>query len=102
MGEAPPSTSCLFCPKSIVITFFSNYNKGYKVVITGDFMRDTKNELLQVRLSELEKQVIRDKADILGLSVADYVRECCIFSNVTAEFMRKLHATSIQARTENV
>lgn len=56
-------------------------------------MSETKNELLQVRLTELEKTVIKDKAEILGLSVADYVRECCIFSNVTAQFMMKMHLT---------
>lgn len=57
-------------------------------------MGEIKNELLQVRLSELEKTVIKDKADLLGLSVADYVRECCIFSNITNEFIRKLHMYS--------
>lgn len=54
-------------------------------------MEDTKSKLLQIRLSELEKSVIKDKAELLGLSMADYVRECCIFSNTTEMFMKKLH-----------
>lgn len=54
-------------------------------------MKDTKSELLQVRLTALEKSVIKDKAELLGISIADYVRECCIFNNATAMFMQKLH-----------
>ena len=54
-------------------------------------MKTNKSELLQVRLSELEKQVIKEKADLLEITVADYVRECCIFNNVTYEFMKRLH-----------
>lgn len=54
-------------------------------------MKNTKNEVLQIRLTELEKSVIKDKADILGMTVTDYVKECCIFSNATQIFINKLH-----------
>ena len=51
----------------------------------------TKTEVLQIRLTEKEKQVIKDKADLLQITVTDYVKQCCIFSNATREFMEKLH-----------
>jgi uncharacterized protein (DUF1778 family) len=54
-------------------------------------MKNTKNELLQVRLTELEKSVIKEKADLLGITITDYVKECCIFSNTTDIFMKRLH-----------
>lgn len=55
-------------------------------------MKNTKSEVLQIRLTELEKRVIKDKADILGMTITDYVKECCIFSNVTQMFITKLHS----------
>ena len=55
-------------------------------------MKNVKDELIQIRVSQLEKSVIKDKAELLGLSVTDYIKECCIFSNATAELMKKLHA----------
>jgi hypothetical protein len=55
---------------------------------------DLKDDKIQVRLSKLEKKVIKDKAELLNLTVADYVRECCIFNNVTDMFMKKLHASN--------
>lgn len=54
-------------------------------------MESKKSELLQVRLSKSEKEVIKEKADLLGISISEYVLQCCIFSNVTAMFMDKLH-----------
>lgn len=54
-------------------------------------MKNIKNEVLQIRLTELEKSIIKDKADILGITVTDYVKECCIFNNVTQMFIAKLH-----------
>ncbi|MEG1482886.1 plasmid mobilization protein [Clostridium sp.] len=36
-------------------------------------MKNSKSEVLQIRLTELEKKVIKDKADILEMSVTDYV-----------------------------
>lgn len=56
-------------------------------------MKNTKSEVLQIRLTELEKRVIKDKADILGMTITDYVKECCIFSNVTQMFITKLHTS---------
>jgi len=53
-------------------------------------MKISKTEVLQIRLTELEKNVIISKAELLGLSISDYVRECCIFSNTTAEFIKRL------------
>ena len=53
-------------------------------------MKTIKTEVLQIRLSELEKSVIKDKAELLGLSVTDYIKFCCIFSNATAEFMKRM------------
>lgn len=55
-------------------------------------MKNIKNEVLQIRLTELEKCVIKDKADILGITVTDYVKECCIFNNVTQTFIANLHS----------
>ena len=52
---------------------------------------EKKSEILQIRLTELEKTVIKDKAELLGLSLTDYIKECCIFNNTTAEFIKKLH-----------
>lgn len=46
---------------------------------------------IQIRVSELEKSIIKDKADLLELSVTDYIKECCIFNNATDIFMNKLH-----------
>lgn len=57
-------------------------------------MGEGKSTVLQIRLSELEKQVIKEKADILGITITDYVRECCIYSNVTAAFIKELHNAS--------
>lgn len=54
-------------------------------------MKNTKSEVLQIRLTKLEKKVIKDKADILDMTITDYVKECCIFSNATQIFMIKLH-----------
>ena len=54
-------------------------------------MKNIKSEVLQIRLTELEKKVIKDKADILGMTITDYVKECCIFSNVTQMFIAKLN-----------
>lgn len=54
-------------------------------------MKNTKSEVLQIRLTELEKSIIKDKADILGITITDYVKECCIFSNITQMFIAKLH-----------
>lgn len=53
-------------------------------------MKNSKTEVLQIRLTELEKRVIKDKSKLLGLSITDYVKMCCIFSNTTAEFIKRL------------
>lgn len=53
-------------------------------------MQNKKNELIQIRVSELEKSVIKDKAEFLGLSVTDYVKYCCIFCNASQEFVNKM------------
>lgn len=58
-------------------------------------MKETKSELLQIRLTELEKKVIKDKADILGITVSDYVKECCIFSNISEMFINQFHKKEI-------
>lgn len=49
-----------------------------------------KVKVLQIRLSELEKSVIKEKADLLGYTLTDYIKYCCIFSNTTEAFMKKL------------
>lgn len=51
-----------------------------------------KDELIQIRVSELEKSVIKDKAELLELSVTDYIKYCCIFCNASQEFVSKLFA----------
>lgn len=53
-------------------------------------MEEKKVKVLQIRLSELEKQVIKDKASILGYTVTDYIRYCCIFSNTSDAFMKRM------------
>ncbi|GKX68990.1 plasmid mobilization protein [Inconstantimicrobium mannanitabidum] len=58
-------------------------------------MKETKSELLQIRLTELEKKVIKDKADLLGITVSDYVKECCVYSNVSEMFINQLHKQEI-------
>lgn len=55
-------------------------------------MKNTKSEVLQIRLTELEKRVIKDKADILGMTITAYVKECCVFNNATQMFIAKLHS----------
>lgn len=52
-----------------------------------------KTKVIQIRLTELEKSVIKDKAELLGLSLTDYIKECCIFNNATLIFMQQLHKT---------
>lgn len=54
-------------------------------------MKDLKNKVLHIRLSELEEKVIKDKADLLGLTLTEYVKECCIFNFAISEYIRKLH-----------
>lgn len=49
-----------------------------------------KDKVLQIRLSELEKQVIKEKAEILGYTITDYIKYCCIFSNTTKIFMENM------------
>lgn len=56
-------------------------------------MKNTKNEVLQIRLTELEKSVLKDKDDTLDITVTGYVKACCIFNNVTQMFIIKLHST---------
>lgn len=56
-----------------------------------DVKKDKKDRCIHIRVSELEEAVIKDKAEILNLTVTDYVKECCIFSSVTEMFMEKLH-----------
>lgn len=56
-------------------------------------MKNNKTELIQIRLIELEKTIIKQKADLLGMTITDYIRECCIFSNTTEMFIDKLHKT---------
>lgn len=58
-------------------------------------MEEKKDKVIQIRLSELEKKVIKDKASILGYTVADYIRYCCIFSNTSEAFMKKFSSDKI-------
>lgn len=55
--------------------------------------KDKKGKYIHIRVSDLEKKTIKDKADLLDLTETDYVKECCIFSNATAMFMEKLHGS---------
>ncbi|MEG1285337.1 MAG: hypothetical protein RSD22_06355 [Romboutsia sp.] len=52
-------------------------------------MKSSKSEVLQIRLTALEKKVIREKAELLGMTVTDYIIKCCVFSNATEMFMEK-------------
>jgi len=47
------------------------------------------SKVLQVRLTELEKKVIKEKVELLDMTVTDYVIKCCVFSNATEMFMEK-------------
>lgn len=49
-----------------------------------------KDELIQIRCSELEKKIIKDKAELLGLSVTDYIINCCCFNAAVGEFINKM------------
>jgi hypothetical protein len=53
-----------------------------------------KNTVLQIRLTELEKNIIKNKASLLNLSVTDYIKQCCIFNNTTKMFMDDLHKSN--------
>ena len=53
-------------------------------------MENKKSEVIQIRVSKLEKQVIKDKASLLGISVTDYIINCCVFSSVSDKFMENL------------
>ncbi|KYH30049.1 hypothetical protein CLTEP_26900 [Clostridium tepidiprofundi DSM 19306] len=50
-------------------------------------MENKKSEVIQIRVSKLEKQVIKDKASLLGISVTDYIINCCVFSSVSGELV---------------
>ncbi len=52
-------------------------------------MKNSKSKVLQIRLSELEKKVIKEKAELLGMTVTDYIIKCCVFSNATDMFIEK-------------
>lgn len=54
-------------------------------------MKNKKNEVLQIRLTDQEKQLIKNKADILDITVTEYVKQCCLFSNITEMFISKLY-----------
>lgn len=58
--------------------------------------QDKKDRYIHIRVSELEEKVIKEKADILDLTLTDYVKECCIFSNEIEMFMKKLHAVAME------
>jgi predicted DNA binding CopG/RHH family protein len=65
---------------------------------TGGFMIKSRTNLIQVRINEFEKTIIKNKAESIGVSITDYIRECCIFSNVTAAYIKnncKLHDANI-------
>lgn len=48
-------------------------------------------ELIQIRLTKLEKDTIKQKAELFDMAITDYIKECCIFSNSTEMFISKLH-----------
>ncbi len=52
-------------------------------------MKSSKSEVLQIRLTDLEKKVIKEKAELLDMTVTDYIIKCCVFSNTTEMFMEK-------------
>lgn len=52
---------------------------------------NTKTKHIHIELTELEKNTIKEKAELLDMTLADYIKECCIFSNATKMFMDKLH-----------
>ncbi len=52
-------------------------------------MKNSNSKVLQIRLIELEKKVIKEKAELLNMTVTDYVIKCCVFSNATKMFMEK-------------
>ena len=59
-------------------------------------MKNSKSEVLQIRLSELEKKVIKEKAELLGMTMTDYIIKCCVFSNATDMFIEKFMKPSIK------
>lgn len=61
--------------------------------------QDKKDRYIHIRVSELEEKAIKDKAELLDLTLTDYVKECCIFSNATTMFIEKLHARSERKAT---
>ena len=54
-------------------------------------MKNIKTETLQIRVTEIEKNIIKNKADILDMSITDYVIRYCIFNNITKMFVEELH-----------
>ncbi|GEM_PF-784118 len=58
-------------------------------------MKNSKSEVLQIRLTKLEKKVIKEKAELLDMTVTDYVIKCCVFSNATEMFIKKLSEDNI-------
>ena len=59
-------------------------------------MRNSKSEVLQIRLSELEKKVIKEKAALLDMTMTDYIIKCCVFSNATDMFIEKFMKPSVK------
>jgi hypothetical protein len=40
----------------------------------------SKTEVVRVRLTEQEKKVLLDKANILNMSISDYIKYCCLIN----------------------
>lgn len=61
-------------------------------------MENSRDQVLQIRLSKMEKEVIIAKAELLNLTVSDYMRQCCIFNVITDKFSENLRNNSLKSK----
>ena len=59
-----------------VTIVFTNYG-NYTYIQGGGFMKDT---TLNIRLNSIEKRLLKERAETLNMSVTDYVKYCCLYS----------------------
>lgn len=48
-----------------------------------------KTDSIKVRLTEQEKQLLKEKADELNMSISDYVKYCCLINPPTQKKPKK-------------
>lgn len=52
-------------------------------------MKPTKTKNIRIMLTDIERKMIEDYAENMGLSLSDYVRTCCILKPPTKAKIKK-------------